>query len=44
MGNLQYVFDLTREDHIYSGKDIDQAVKLMKSIVEADKEESEGKE
>lgn len=38
MGNLQYVFDLTREDSIYSGKDIEQAVKSMKSIIEADKE------
>ena len=37
MGNLQYVFDLTREDPIYSGKDIELAIKSMKSIIEADK-------
>ncbi len=41
MGNLQYVFDLTREDPIYSGKDIERAIKSMKSIIEADKAESE---
>ena len=44
MGNLQYVFDLTREDTIYSGKDIERAIKSMKTIVEADKAESEDKE
>ena len=44
MGNFQYIFDLTREDHIYSGKDIERAVKSMKSIVEADKAESESKD
>lgn len=38
MGNLQYVFDLTREDPIYSGKDIERTIKLMKTIIEADKE------
>ena len=38
MGNLQYVFDLTREDPIYSGKDIERAIKSMKSIIEADTE------
>ena len=37
MGNLQYVFDLTREDPIYSGKDIERAIKSMTSIIEADK-------
>lgn len=42
MGNLQYVFDLTREDPIYSGKDIERAIKSMKSTIEADKTESEG--
>lgn len=41
MGNLQYVFDLTREDPIYSGKDVARAIKSMTIIVEADKEESE---
>ena len=41
MGNLQYVFDLTREDTIYSGKDIGRAVKSMKSIIEADRSEEE---
>ena len=39
MGNLQYVFDLTIEDPIYSGKDIERAVNSMKSIIEADKED-----
>lgn len=38
MGNLQYVFDLTREDPIYSGKDIELAIKSMKTVIEADKE------
>jgi hypothetical protein len=38
MGNLPYVFDLTREDSIYSGKDIERAIKSMKTIIEADKE------
>lgn len=38
MGNLKYVFDLTREDSIYSGKDIEWAIKSMKSIIEADTE------
>ena len=41
MSNLKYVFDLTREDPIYSGKDIKQAVNSMKSIIEADKEVDE---
>ena len=41
MGNLQYIFDLTREGPIYSGKDIERAIKSMKSIIEADKAESE---
>lgn len=39
MGNLQYVFDLTRENPIYSGKDIEKAIKSMTTIVPADKEE-----
>ncbi len=43
MGNLQYVFDLTREDSIYSGKDIEWAIKSMETIIEADKAESEDK-
>lgn len=38
MSNLQYVFDLTREDTIYSGKDIERAIKSMTTIVEADSE------
>lgn len=42
MGNLKYVFDLTRSDHIYSGKEIERAIKSMKPIIEADKTESEG--
>ena len=42
MGNLQYVFDLTREDYIYSGKDIERAIKSMKTIIAADNAESEG--
>lgn len=41
MGNLQYVFDLTREEPIYSGKDIERAIKSMKTIIEADKTKSE---
>ena len=42
MGNLKYVFDLTRNDTIYSGKEIEQAVKSMKTIIPADKEDCEG--
>lgn len=41
MGNLKYVFDLTRDDPIYSGKDIERAIKSMTTIIEADTE-SEG--
>lgn len=41
MGNLKYVFDLTRDDPIYSGKEIEQAVKSMKTIIPKDTEESE---
>ena len=41
MGNLKYVFDLTRDDPIYSGKDIERAIKSMTSIIKADKVESE---
>lgn len=40
-GNLQYVFDLTREDPIYSGKDIERAMKSMTTIIKADTEENE---
>lgn len=36
MGNLPYIFDLTRDDPIYSGTDIERAVNSMKSIIEAD--------
>lgn len=42
IGNLKYVFDLTRSDLIYSGKEIEQAVKSMKTIILADKEEQSG--
>lgn len=38
MGNLKYVFDLTRDNPIYSGKDIEQVIKLMTTIIEADNE------
>ena len=38
MGNLQYVFDLTREDPLYSGKDIERAIKSMTTIIGADTE------
>lgn len=41
MSNLKYVFDLTREDYIYSGKDIERAIKSMTTVVEADKTKSE---
>lgn len=44
MGNLQYVFDLTREDPIYSGKDIERAIKSMTTLIEADKAESQVEE
>lgn len=37
MGNLPYVFDLTRENFIYSGKDIERAINSMTTVVEADK-------
>jgi len=36
MGNLPYVFDLTKEEPVYSGRDIERAIKSMKTIVEAD--------
>jgi len=39
IGNLKYVFDLTRNDPIYSGKDVERAVKSMKTIVPEDKED-----
>ena len=38
MGNLPYVFDLTIEDPIYSGKDIEQVIKSMTTIIPADTE------
>lgn len=41
MGNLPYIFDLTRDDPIYSGKDIERAVNSMKSIIEADTQNKE---
>ena len=41
MGNLPYVFDLTREDFIYSGKDIERAIKSMTTIIEADVQNKE---
>lgn len=44
MGNLPYVFDLTREDFIYSGKDIEREIKSMTTIIPADTEESGDKE
>ena len=44
MGNLKYVFDLTKDNPIYSGKDIERAIKSMTAIIEADKAESEDKE
>lgn len=36
MGNLKYIFDLTREDAVYSGKDIEWAIKRLTTIIEAD--------
>ena len=33
------MFDLTREDFIYSGKEIEQMVKSMTTIVKSNKEE-----
>lgn len=42
MGNLKYVFDLTRDNPVfYSGKDIELAIKSMTTIIEADNTESE---
>ena len=41
MGNLKYVFDLTGDNPIYSGKDIERAIKSMTTIIEADNAESE---
>ena len=38
MGNLKYVFDLTKDNPIYSGKDIERAIKSMTTIIPADKE------
>lgn len=43
MGNLPYMFDLTRENPIYSGKDIERAIKSMTTIIPA-ATESEGEE
>lgn len=42
MGNLKYVFDLTRTDCIYSGEDIRRAIESMSIIIPADKDEQEG--
>lgn len=39
MKNLRYVFDLTTEEHLYSGKDIERAVKSMIPIIKADRSE-----
>ena len=39
MGNLKYVFDLTKDNPIYSGKDIERAIKSMTTIIEAESEE-----
>jgi len=39
MGNLKYMFDLTREDFIYSGKEIERTVKSMTTIIKSNKEE-----
>lgn len=44
MDNFSCTFDLTIEDPIYSGKDIERAIKSMPTIIPADKKESEGKE
>lgn len=41
MGNLKYVFDLTQDNPIYSGKDIEWAIKSMVTIIEAESEEEE---
>ena len=41
MGNLKYVLDLTREDFIYSGKEIERAVKSMTTIVKSNKANKE---
>lgn len=41
MGNLKYVFDLTRTDYIYSGEDIRRAIESMTTIVPSDTEERE---
>lgn len=40
IGNLKYVFDLTRTDYIYSGEDIRRAMESMVTIVPADKDET----
>lgn len=44
MENFSCMFDLTIEDPIYSGKEIEQAVNSMKAIIPADTEESGDKE
>ena len=38
MGNLKYVFDLTKDNPIYSGKDIERAIKSMTTVIDADNE------
>ena len=44
MDNFSCTFDLTIEDPIYSGKDIERAIKSMTTIIPADTEESGDKE
>lgn len=41
MENFSCVFDLTIEDPIYSGKDIERAIKSMTTIIPADTESEE---
>ena len=35
MSNLKYVFDVTKDNPIYSGKDIERAIKSMVTIIPA---------
>lgn len=41
MDNFSCTFDLTIEDPIYSGKDIERAIKSMPTIIPADTESEE---
>lgn len=41
MENFLCMFDLTIEDPIYSGKDIERAIKSMRTIIPADTESEE---